>query len=405
VSVSDFGSGDILAIVRDASERRALEEQLRQAQKMDAVGRLAAGVSHDYNNVLTVIAGYAELLAESLDPDDPRHRDAEEIQKAAAQAAGITHQLLAFSRKQVLHPQVVDVCALVADMERLLRRLIREDITFLVRRRDQPAFARVDPAQIHQVIVNLVINARDAMPDGGRLLIETSSVAHTGDHPHHAGVPPGSYVVVSVTDTGVGMDEETRQHVFEPFFTTKPVGRGTGLGLPMVYGIVRQSGGHVVLSSEPGLGTTVQVFLPHVAEGRPVASGAPAITNDLDGTEDVLIVEDDTAVRGLLETGMRRHGYRVTSFASGEEAIRRIEQGYVPEVLVTDVVMSGINGRVLADRIRAMHASVKVLFVSGYTDDAIIHAGPVESGAEFLQKPFGPDELAQRVRRLLSPPD
>ena len=403
--LDDPSVGAIVNNYRDATERRSLENQVIQAQKMEAVGRLAGGVAHDFNNILTAIGGYADLLLADLPPDDPRRLDVDEIHRAADRAAALTQQLLAFSRRQVLQPRVVDVNDLVSNVEKLLRRLIGEDVLLATVLAKDVGRVRADPGQMEQVIVNLAVNARDAMPAGGRLTIETSNVdlgaAYAAEH---RTVVPGPYVVLAVSDTGSGMSAETQSHIFEPFFTTKEVGKGTGLGLATVYGIVRQSGGSIWVYSELGHGTTIKVYLPRVdAPAEPLPG--PAITNaeDLRGTETILLVEDEPAVRGVARQVLIRQGYTVLEAPDGQTALAMIDGGGPRvDLVLTDVVMPGMSGRSLADHLISRLPGLRVLYMSGYTDDAIIRHGMLEPGLAYLQKPFRADALVRKVREVLN---
>lgn len=393
----------------DITERKRLEEQLRQAQKLEAIGQLAGGVAHDFNNLLTLINGYSDFLLESLSPVDPRRADVERIRNAGQRAASLTQQLLAFSRKQMLQPQVLDLNTVVSDTDKMLRRLIGEDIE-LVTVLD-PALGRVevDPGQMQQVILNLAVNARDAMPQGGKLTIETRNVELDETYAQRrAMVQPGPYVMLAISDTGVGMDEETQSHIFEPFFTTKEVGKGTGLGLATVYGIVKQSGGYIWVYSEEGQGTTFKIYLPRVeeeAEGMPLHGGESGYLPR--GRETVLLVEDEPGVRGLTGRVLSRQGYRVLEASNGEEALRvaREHAGEPIDLLVTDVVMPLMGGKTLAERLKAMHPGIRVLYMSGYTDNVVVHHGILDRGVAFLQKPFGPEALARKVREMLDAPE
>ena len=392
------------AIVEDITEHRLLEDRLRQAQKMEAVGRLAGGVAHDFNNLLTGILGCADLLLETLGPDAPGRDDVAEIRKAAVRAADLTRQLLAFSRQQVLAPQVLDLNALVGNMEKLLKRLIGEHIELRAALAPDLGMVKADPGQLEQVIVNLAVNARDAMPNGGRLTIETRNAELDASYvEEHAPVVAGPYVLLAVTDTGTGMDAETKSHVFEPFFTTKALGQGTGLGLATVYGIVKQSGGHVWVYSERGQGAAFKIYLPRVAETA-AAAPRPTAPASLRGSETILLVEDDEAVRTLTRRLLAARGHTVLLASQGEEALRLAQrhEGRI-HLLVTDVVMPGMSGRELADRILALLPGIKVLYLSGYTDDAIVRHGVLEPGVAFLQKPFSAEALARKVREVLDP--
>jgi PAS domain S-box-containing protein len=387
---------------RDITPQRDLEVQFRQAQKMEAVGRLAGGVAHDFNNLLTVITSYGELLLEDLATGDPRRADLEQIRKAAKDAAGLTRQLLAFSRQQVLEPTVLNLNAIVTGAEKMLKRLIGEDVDLLAITAADLGAVKADAGQIEQVIMNLVVNARDAMPDGGKVTIETANVELDAAYAaHHSVVPPGAYVLLSVSDAGVGMDEHTKAHVFEPFFTTKERGKGTGLGLATVYGIVKQSGGFVWVYSELGHGTTLKLYFPRVDERVETPERARA-TASIRGTETVLLAEDAAAVRAVAYEVLTRHGYTVLLAPDGRSALSIAADHAGPlHLLVTDVIMPEMSGRQLADRLKEIRPELKVLFVSGYTDDAITRHGVLEPGIAFLQKPFTPESLARKVREVL----
>jgi PAS domain S-box-containing protein len=389
-------------ILEDITEHRLLENQLRQAQKMEAIGRLAGGVAHDFNNLLTAIFGYVDLLREDLPEGSSARQDTEEIRKAAERAAALTRQLLAFSRQQVLEAVIVNVNDLVEEFDKMLRRLIGEDVELRAALAPDLANVRADPGQLQQVLMNLVVNARDAMPTGGKLLIETANADLTEEYAElHQPVIPGAYVMLAVSDTGVGMDADTRARIFEPFFTTKEKGRGTGLGLSTVYGIVKQSGGYIWVYSEPGHGTTFKVYLPRVdAPAHPVAQPREART--LAGTETILLAEDDEMLRPLAKGLLRKLGYIVLEAPSAEEALGAAAGHDGPiHLLVADVVMPGASGRELARRLAASRPETKVLYVSGYTDDAIVRHGLLDPGLAFLQKPFTPDTLARKVREVL----
>ena len=394
----------ILGIGRDVTERVQLEQQLRQAQKMEAVGRLAGGIAHDFNNILTAITGYADLLLEDLGATDPRRQDADEIHKAADRAAGLTRQLLAFSRQQVLQPTVLEVNKLVSDLEKMLRRLLGEDVELGTRLAPTTGRVKADPGQLEQVIMNLAVNARDAMPNGGKLTLETGNVdldeAYAADHyPARA----GPFVMLAVSDTGIGMSEETQAHMFEPFFTTKEKGKGTGLGLATVYGIIKQSGGFIWVYSEVGRGTTFKLYLPRVEELAERASpAAQAPARAARGTETVLVVEDEAPVRSVARQVLERHGYRVLEAPSAEAALDIVTRysGTI-HLLLTDVVMPGLNGRELAGRLAGLRPDAKVIFMSGYTDDAVTRHGVLEPGSAYVQKPFTPDAIARKVREVL----
>ena len=381
---------------------RQSEAQLRHAQKMEAVGRLAAGVAHDFNNLLTAIIGYTQLMQRRFPADHPAARDAEEVLGAAERAASLTRQLLIFSRQQVLEPRVLDLNSIVTDMDRMLRRLIGADIDLLTAPARDLGRIKADPGQIEQVLVNLVVNARDAMPSGGKLTIETGNVEldehYVRDHPL---ARPGQYVILTAADSGCGMDPETQARIFEPFFTTKGVGKGTGLGLSTVHGIVQQSGGHIEVYSEVGMGSVFKVYLPCVGEAVDQAvsreGGLPTR-----GTETLLLVEDEARVRNVVAETLRLNGYTVLEACEPGEAISRAhEHAGRLDLLLADVMLPGMNGPELAGRITRLHPEAKVLFMSGYTDNAIIHQGLLGSEAAFLQKPFTAEGLLRRIRGLL----
>ena len=397
---------EIKGYLFDNTEVKQLSEQLRQSQKMEAIGRLAGGIAHDFNNLLTAITGYAELLLASVDPLGPLRSKVEQIHKAADRAASLTQQLLAFSRKQMLRPEVLDVNLVVADMELMLNRLIGEDIELTMELERGPMRVKADRGQIEQVIMNLVVNARDAMPRGGTLSIETSDVELSRSYAHsHLVVQPGPYIMLAISDSGVGMDEETRSLIFEPFFTTKGADKGTGLGLATVYGIVKQSGGSIWVYSEPGKGTTFKIYFPRILEASETAVSERETLGDLHGSEAILLVEDDAGVRELLSETLKSYGYVVMEASNGGDAIRiSIECGIPLHLMITDVVMPGIGGCELAARVADLRPEIKVLYISGYTDRGVIKNGIVQPGAEFLQKPFGPETLISKVRDVLDSP-
>jgi signal transduction histidine kinase/CheY-like chemotaxis protein len=394
-----------LSIGEDITEHARLEAQLRQSQKMEAVGRLAGGIAHDFNNLLTVILGTTELLLTEAESSDPLHEDLAEIKSAGERAAGLTRQLLAFSRQQLLEPRVIDLNVLITNIERMLGRIIGEDVQLRALPAEGLGSVIADPGQIEQVLLNLAVNSRDAMPQGGTLTIETGNAELDEDYAHaHVPVTPGRYVMLAVTDTGTGMDAATRARIFDPFFTTKPTGKGTGLGLATVYGIVKQSGGVIWLYSEPGRGTTFKIYLPRVDE--PAASHEPTkAPASLTGSETILSVEDDEAVRMITRRMLEKRGYRVLSADGGQEALRiaREHEGTI-SLLITDVVMPEMSGRVLAEQLQSVLPTIKVLFVSGYTDEAIVQHGVLAEGVNFLQKPFTADTIVRKVRQILDGP-
>jgi hypothetical protein len=392
VATANVRPGRHIAVVRDLTKQKELEAQLRQAQKMEAVGRLAGGVAHDFNNLLTAIVGYSEFLIGGLE-DEKLRRHAQEIKKASERAAALTGQLLAFSRRQVLQPRVLDLNAVVSDMDMMLRRLIGEDVELVTMLEPELSPVRADPTQVEQVIVNLAVNARDAMPHGGSVTIETANVTIDDD----------SHVELRLTDTGVGMTEEERHQLFDPFFTTKE--GGTGLGLATVYGIVDQSGGTIEVESAPGLGSSFRILLP-AAEGAADLRAAPAAPEEADaleqGHETILFVEDETVVRHLVAEILESNGYSVLQAADGPSALELLRRHSDPvELLVTDVVMPGMSGPEVAKAVISMRPGTHVLYISGYTDQAIGHHGVLEPGIAFLQKPFSADELARKVRAIL----
>jgi two-component system, cell cycle sensor histidine kinase and response regulator CckA len=391
----------------DITERKQLEERYRQSQKMEAIGQLAGGIAHDFNNLLIVINGCAELIAEELEPSHRSRRDLDGIRAAARSAANLIRQLLAFSRRQILQPQILDLNAVLRRSQRLLGRVIGEHITLTM---NLSARSRVsaDPGQVEQVMMNLALNARDAMPEGGRLTIETADVELDDAYvAQHLGATAGKHVLVAVSDTGSGMDEATRAHLFEPFFTTKAPGKGTGLGLATVYGIVKQSRGSIWVNSELGKGSTFRICLPVAAAATEAPVAAPD-TRAPRGTETVLVVEDQADVRGLIEKTLSRFGYTVITATNGPEATARAQAYVGPiHVMLTDVILPGATGREIARQLAAARPQLRVLYMSGYTDDVIVQHGVLEPGLAFLQKPFTADTLARRIREVLaadSPP-
>jgi two-component system cell cycle sensor histidine kinase/response regulator CckA len=389
----------------DITQRKQAEDHLRQAQKMDAVGQLAGGIAHDFNNMLTAITGYSVLLLDELDPSDPKREDVQEIKAAADRAATLTRQLLAFSRRQMLQPEVIDLNKTVGEMQKMLRRLVVEDIKLVTVLEPELGRVKADPGQVEQVLMNLVVNARDAMPDGGTLTIETANVhlgeAYAGRHAPLA-IPRGEYVRLTVSDTGCGMDDVTRARIFEPFFTTKPKGKGTGLGLSTVYGIVKQSGGYIWCYSEPGEGTTFKIYLPRTDAVAEQPNGDGARPNPRRGSETILLVEDDDAVRSISRRILELQGYAVIEAGNGLEALRLCELAATPvDLVLTDMVMPEMNGKELARQLRERYPEIRLLFMSGYTEDAALRQSFLEPGTAFIEKPFAPAALADKVRKVL----
>ncbi|HUU41556.1 MAG TPA: response regulator [Desulfatiglandales bacterium] len=396
--------GDQLVIYEDITEQKKLEAQLIQAQKMEAIGRLAGGVAHDFNNILTVIIGVSELALMKLKQSDPLRQDLEQIKKAGERAASLTHQLLAFSRKQMLQAKVLDLNGVVIDMHNMLNRLIEEDVDLKTILAPELGLVKADPGQIEQVIMNLVVNARDAMPPGGKITIETANVYlnEAYGREHDVKLKPGPYVMLGISDTGIGMDKETKSHIFEPFFTTKEKDSGTGLGLSTVYGIVKQTGGYIWAYSEPGQGTTFKIYLPGVSRKAEPVKRIPTSLKGRRGSETVLLVEDDDWVRKLTKRTLQEHGYQILEAEHGGEALRITEKYEEPiHLLFTDVVMPGMSGRELAERIQSIRPEIKILYMSGYTNNAIIRHGVLTSEVNFIEKPFLPDGLAGKVREVL----
>jgi two-component system cell cycle sensor histidine kinase/response regulator CckA len=397
----------MLGVMQDITERKRLESQFLQAQKMEGIGRLAGGVAHDFNNLLTAVLGYIEMAGTKLERDNPAHEYFGSIRHAAERGASLTRQLLGFARRQITEPRVVDLDALVVQMQDLLRRVIGEDVELRIVTARDLGSVRLDPAQFEQVLMNLVINARDAMPNGGTLTIESRNVDLDESYARqHQGVQPGHYVMLAVSDTGMGMTEDVSRHLFEPFFTTKPPGRGTGLGLATCYGIVKQNGGHIWVYSEYGRGSTFKIFLPRTGEAAVSEAPADPASGTVAGHETVLVVEDEPMVRAISVESLEMLGYRVLQASNGEEALEvaRAFAGAI-DLVVSDVVMPLMGGPALVQRLRIERPHVKVLFVSGDTDDAIVRQGVLEPGVEFLQKPFALAALARRIREILGAGD
>jgi two-component system, cell cycle sensor histidine kinase and response regulator CckA len=391
-----------IAFVSDITQRKQLEERLMHAQKMEAVGRLAGGVAHDFNNMLTVISGYNRMILDEVSTMDPLRGYAEEILRAADRAAALTNQLLAFSRRQIVQPRVVNVNAVIDVTDKMLRRLIGEDIQLALALNPDAGNIRADPGHIEQALVNLAINSRDAMPNGGRITIESANVHLDETYARtHMGMQPGDFVMIALSDTGQGMNAETRRHIFEPFFTTKEQGKGTGLGLATVYGMVKQAGGDIWVYSEPGKGTTFKLYFPRVAD--PVSELAEdASDGEHVGAGTILVVEDEESVRDLTARILRQAGYTVLTAASGEEAMelsKRRPEGI--DLLLTDVVMPRMSGKELAESLLKTRPGMKVLYASGYTENTVVHHGVLDAGVAFLPKPFSREILAKKVRDVL----
>jgi CheY-like chemotaxis protein len=370
---------------------------------MEAVGTLAGGIAHDFNNLLTVIQGYGQLLAERLKDNAELAAEVKQIEDAAQRAAALTRQLLAFSRRQVLKPKVLDLNSVVTGMDRMLRRVIGEDIELVTKTAADLGQVQADPGQVEQVIMNLAVNARDAMPEGGKLIFETRNVELDDAYAReHMGARPGQYAMLAVTDTGVGMDAQTQAHIFEPFFTTKELGRGTGLGLSTVYGIVKQSGGYITVYSEPGRGSTFKIYLPRALQPAAAASAAARVEQKARGTETILLLEDDHGLRELAVRVLRTSGYTVLEAANGEQA-ERVCREHAGEIhlLLTDVVMPGQSGPEVARRLSPLRPAMKVLYISGYAPNAIVEQGTLGPGAAFLHKPFTPSALLEKVQQVL----
>ncbi len=390
-------------IAQDITDRKKLEEQLRQAQKMEAIGNLAGGIAHDFNNLMTVVTGYSQFVLNKVADESPLRADIEEIKKAGQRAASLTRQLLAFSRRQVLSPELVSLGDVVSNIKEMLKRLIGETIELVVTSGTDLRRVKADPGQIEQIIMNLALNARDAMPDGGKLLIETDNIDLDATYcGQWSDVRPGPHVVLAVSDTGTGMDAETQQHIFEPFFTTKELGRGTGLGLSMVYGIVQQSGGSVRVYSEPGCGATFRILLPEAKEDAALHKPQKSPDRTQPGFETVLIAEDEDMVRTLTRRILESHGYRVLEARNGKEALEIAERHVGPlHLLLTDVVMPKMSGKELAQHLQKSRPETKVLYMSGYSENLVSHQGILDAGVALIEKPFAEESLLQRVRAIL----
>jgi PAS domain S-box-containing protein len=391
-----------VGISLDVTARHTLEEQYQQAQKMDAIGRLAGGVAHDFNNLVTVIIGYCELLLVDLEPDDPHRADIVEIQKAGASASGLTRQLLAFSRKQIIEPTLIDLNVVVTDMREMIGRLIGEDVKIVLGLQHELNSVKVDKGQVEQILMNLAANARDAMPTGGTLTIETANVELDEHDPKtHLAVKPGPYVALTVTDSGTGMTPEVQARLFEPFFTTKEIGRGTGLGLATVHGVVLRSGGSVNVYSEVGRGTSFRMYFPGADESERSVEPPPTVSRPRAGVETVLVVDDADGLRELASRLLRRQGYTVLVAANAREALRLFEENASIDVLLTDVVMPGASGPELTRRLAEQRPGLKMIYMSGYTEEAIVHHGVLDPGIAFLQKPFSSETLGRKIREVL----
>jgi PAS domain S-box-containing protein len=392
----------VVCFVRDMTRMQQIEKRLAQIQKMEAVGNLAGGIAHDFNNLLTIINGHAEALFRSLGADFRACQRVQEVAKAGDRAAQLTRQLLAFSRQQILRPRVLNLNDLVADFQRMLGRLIGEDITLATKLSPDLRQVKADPGQIEQVLMNLAVNARDAMPKGGCLTIETANAELDESYARtHPDAKPGHYAVLAVSDTGCGMDKETMARIFEPFFTTKGPSKGTGLGLATVYGIVKQSGGYIHVYSEPGHGTTFKVYLPLTGEEASAVESKPSAPAPT-GKETVLLVEDEDGVRALLRSTLEEHGYAVLEAAHGKEALAVAQSFARPiDLLLTDVVMPEMGGRVLAERFAVLYPQAKAIFMSGYTDDMVVRQGVLEAEVEFIQKPYTMSALLWKIREVL----
>ncbi|MEW6237709.1 MAG: response regulator [Candidatus Omnitrophota bacterium] len=398
--------GEMIAVrsyIFDNTERKMLEEQYRQSQKMEAVGRLAGGIAHDFNNLAMAIKGYCDFALKEIPTENPAYQDIEEVKKAADRTASLTHQLLAFSRKQILQPQIVNLNELIAGIGKMLQRLIEENIELVILPDPDLDFIKADRVQVEQIIMNLSVNARDAMPKGGKLSIETANVFLDQSYAQtHYEVQAGPYVMIAVSDNGCGMDKETQSHIFEPFFTTKEQGKGTGLGLATVYGIVKQSKGHIWVYSELGKGTVFKIYFPRIGETEEIEVSEKIIPDTLQGTETILVAEDEEIVRSMVCRSLREYGYTILEAENGMKALEICEQNKDKiRLVLTDVIMPEMNGRELSDLIQTAYPQIKVIFMSGYTENAIVHQGMLDEGIIFLQKPFMPMNLLQKIRAAL----
>ena len=394
----------IVGVGRDITDQKLLEEQLLQAQKMETVARLAGGIAHDFNNMLTVILGYSEMTSIGLSSDNPIYNNIQEITKTANRAANLTRQLLAFSRRQIIEPKIINLNDILFDMDKMLRRLIDDNIELITIPAEKLWSVKIDPGQIEQVLTNLVVNARDAMPEGGKLIVETANFTMDEEYTrNHVGTKTGDYVMIAVTDSGHGMNNETLLHIFEPFFTTKEKGKGTGLGLSTCYGIVKQNNGNIWVYSEPDHGTTFKIYLPSVDRIPSHLSLHEESGNITGGTETVLIAEDEPSLRQMAVRILRSKGYTVLEAPNGKEALSVAEKYISQEIhlLVTDIVMPYSGGKELYNQLKEIYPGIKVLYMSGYTDNSIVHHGVLEPGITFLQKPFSPGAIASKVRQVL----
>ncbi len=395
----------LVVVNRAIGERRRLEEQLRQVQKMDAIGRLSGGVAHDFNNLLGVIIGYGEVLRDGISEKDPLRSSIDQILKAGHRAASLTRQLLAFSRQQVLEPRVLILNSVVSDMEKMLRRLIGEDIELNISLDPTAAKIKADQGQIEQVIMNLIVNARDAMPEGGRLTIETGTIEMDEEFVKRYPYPvlTGPYVLLTVSDTGIGMDAGTQQRIFEPFFTTKEKGKGTGLGLSTVYGVVKQSGGYIDVRSSPGTGTTFQIYIPKIKQATPLQAQNRDIDSPLHGTETILLVEDEAALRTITRSHLEHLGYFVMEAENGREALEKSRKHSDPiHILLTDMIMPELSGHALAEELGRLRPEIRVIYMSGYSGRTYNSQSDLDPGSFFLQKPFTRDNLARKIREVLA---